>query len=443
MNFSLKDLIKENLKLFEGRREDAQAKYTDVPERIFNIFVEEEPSGNYKYLDWIMKIWQQEMCGYSSSYRCGNVSVAKNMMNNISYFNENPHKYEIKDINGFTSFANFTNSTNDAKLKLTKGELKKQATKHYETGRYLIVEPHSHASSCFYGGGTQWCTTSRNYSDHFNNYYKTNSLLYFINKNTGKKRAFLTQLGRPMFGPIRWPQDLNWLYVGDKEYDNYGGQIFTETDNMGRSFRGIPIDAREAMQEAHKEKTKKWVKNLEDGERKYKLMKSLGMDDELPQVTIMNSWNDANGNNRIPDTIVEITNSFIVVDNDSFGNVKIVGELHLGCMGAGLSHCVNKVDSVQTVNDSLTIMSPNVDLGSLTGHIPLIKIKSDASISRWGGITSVGELQTSSMYENFMESIKDIPIDNLIFSQEASEKLLKQWIKKIPAKNVEVRRWMG
>ena len=63
-----------------------------------------------------------------------------------------------------------------------------------------------------------------------------------------------------MFGPIRWPQDLNWLYVGDKEYDNYGGQIFTETDNMGRSFRGIPIDAREAMQEAHKEKTKKWVK---------------------------------------------------------------------------------------------------------------------------------------------------------------------------------------
>ena len=150
MNFSLKDLIKENLKLFEGRREDAQAKYTDVPERIFNIFVEEEPSGNYKYLDWIMKIWQQEMCGYSSSYRCGNVSVAKNMMNNISYFNENPHKYEIKDINGFTSFANFTNSTNDAKLKLTKGELKKQATKHYETGRYLIVEPHSHASSCFF-----------------------------------------------------------------------------------------------------------------------------------------------------------------------------------------------------------------------------------------------------------------------------------------------------
>ena len=149
MNFSLKDLIKENLKLFEGRREDAQAKYTDVPERIFNIFVEEEPSGNYKYLDWIMKIWQQEMCGYSSSYRCGNVSVAKNMMNNISYFNENPHKYEIKDINGFTSFANFTNSTNDAKLKLTKGELKKQATKHYETGRYLIVEPHSHPSSKF------------------------------------------------------------------------------------------------------------------------------------------------------------------------------------------------------------------------------------------------------------------------------------------------------
>lgn len=236
MNFSLKDLIKENLKLFEGRREDAQAKYTDVPERIFNIFVEEEPSGNYKYLDWIMKIWQQEMCGYSSSYRCGNVSVAKNMMNNISYFNENPHKYEIKDINGFTSFANFTNSTNDAKLKLTKGELKKQATKFYETDRYLVIEPHSHASSCYYGGGTQWCTTSRNYSGHFNNYYKTNSLLYFINKKTGKKRAFLTNLKNPMFGPRRYNNGATWFHAGQKEYNNYSGEIYTETDRLGRSF---------------------------------------------------------------------------------------------------------------------------------------------------------------------------------------------------------------
>lgn len=439
MNFSLKDLIKENLALFEGRKENAKNRHTLVPEQIFDIFVEKDPSGNHKYIDWIMRLWEDEMCGYSTSYRCGNESVAQSHMNDVSFFNENPHKYKIKDINGFNNLTHFVNDTKDARLKLTKGELKKQANKIYETSRYLIVEPHSHASSCFYGAGTQWCTTTKGYSTHFDNYYKTNSLLYFINKKTGKKRAFLTPLRNPMFGPNRYGGNVDWLYAEDREYVNYHGQIFTETDNYGRSFRGIPIEGREAMQEAHKEKAKKWARTLGDEEIKYKMMKNLGMDDELPHITVLNRWEDTSGNNRVPDSIVEITGSFFVGTDDSFGNVKVVGELHLNCAEG---KCVNKISTVQTITDKLSVSGPNVDLGSLTGHIPIIKLNRNTSISSWGNVTNIGELQTSSMYENFMESIKDIEIDNLIFSQEASEILLKQWLKKIPAKNIEVRRWM-
>ena len=64
MNFNLKDLIKESINLFEGRKEDARAKYTGVPEEIFNIFVSEDPSDNQKYINWLMKVWDADQCQY-------------------------------------------------------------------------------------------------------------------------------------------------------------------------------------------------------------------------------------------------------------------------------------------------------------------------------------------------------------------------------------------
>ena len=45
--------------LTEGRKEDARAKYPDVPESDFNYFVENDPSGNQKYLEWLLKYYFQ------------------------------------------------------------------------------------------------------------------------------------------------------------------------------------------------------------------------------------------------------------------------------------------------------------------------------------------------------------------------------------------------
>ena len=70
MNFNLKDLIKESINLFEGRKEDARAKYTGVPEEIFNIFVSDDPSDNQKYINWLNETYGKlTNCQYSS-YRC-------------------------------------------------------------------------------------------------------------------------------------------------------------------------------------------------------------------------------------------------------------------------------------------------------------------------------------------------------------------------------------
>ena len=418
MNFNLKDLIKESINLFEGRKEDARAKYTGVPEEIFDIFVSEDPSDNQKYINWLMKVWENDQCQYSA-YRCRSVSGANKLMNDITFFHENPHKYDYKDINQINHISTFNNDTVNARLKLTKGELKKQATKFYETDRYLVIEPHSHASSCYYGGGTQWCTTSRNYSGHFNNYYKTNSLLYFINKKTGKKRAFLTNLKNPMFGPRRYNNGATWFHAGQKEYNNYSGEIYTETDRLGRSFAGIPVEAREAMQKAHVEKAKKNVKELEDSSEKIKLMQQLGMED-IPELTMINgNWN-VSSNGPIPKSVKEINGNFEVLSNDDFGNVEKVKTLSLG----GNVSVVNNIKTCEKI-----IISSRVNLNSIEGPVSRIDINEGGVITNWGGITSVNKLISRDIQRGWKTMVDRMEINELGFTSQSAKSYLEKAFK--------------
>jgi len=417
MNFNLKDLIKESINLFEGRKEDARAKYTGVPEEIFNIFVSDDPSDNQKYINWLMKVWEADQCQYSS-YRCRSVPTANKLMENITFFHEKTHKYDYKDINQINHISTLNNDTVEAKLKLTKGELKKQATKFYETDRYLVIEPHSHASSCYYGGGTQWCTTSRNYSGHFNNYYKTNSLLYFINKKTGKKRAFLTSLKNPMFGPRRYNNGATWFHAGQKEYNNYSGEIYTETDRLGRSFAGIPLEAREAMQKAHVEKAKKNAKELKDGSEKIKLMQQLGMED-IPEMTTLNGNWSVGDNGPIPKSVKEITGTFQVNSNDDFGNVEKVKVL-------ALNENVNVVNSIKTC-EKISIRS-RVNLNSIEGTVNMIDINNGV-ITNWGGITSVNKLISRDIQRGWKTMVDRMEINELGFTSQSAKSYLEKAFK--------------
>lgn len=434
MVFNLRDIIKESVKLFEGRKEDALAKYGEVPKDIFDIFVEDDPSGNHKYIDWLMKVWGQDNCGanggYYNDYRCTNTGTATKLMEDIKFFNEQPHKYDSKDINSYTTIRNFSTNTVDARLKLTKGELKKQAKKIFETDRYLVVEPDSHASSCYYGAGTQWCTTAKNYSNHFDSYYKNNSLFYFINKKTGKKRAFLSGLKKPMFGPSRYG-NTDWVHAGDKEYRNYAGQIYTETDRLGRSFAGVPVQARESMQLAHIEKAKKYIKSISDSPEKIRIMRQLGMDD-VPELTIIDGNWSTNTDGPIPPTVKTINGNFKVSNNGDMGNVEEVnGELYLG----------NEVTSVTSIKTCQSIAINNrVSLTSLIGRIDIIKLVSDnAIVVDWGGITSIGNLWSYNLARGWKRMVNSIPIDVLTFSRQSAKLYLE---KSFAGKTININNYM-
>jgi hypothetical protein len=52
----------------------------------------------------------------------------------------------------------------------------------YESPRYMVVNPLSHESSCYYGQGTKWCTSGREASETFNRYNVEGKLFYIIDK---------------------------------------------------------------------------------------------------------------------------------------------------------------------------------------------------------------------------------------------------------------------
>ncbi|MHA2404564.1 MAG: hypothetical protein ACXADH_16310 [Candidatus Kariarchaeaceae archaeon] len=238
-------------------------------------------------------------------------------MENVTYFHNQTQKFEKKDINQYDTINEFKSKVVEAKQNLSKGEIKKSAKKIFENDRHLVVQPLTHAASCFYGAGTQWCTTSRNYPTHYLSYTKRGTLFYYINKRNGKKRAFFTPFREPFLRPET---------VGGTVHDRLGHtQVYTETDNRGRSLRGIPTEARQAMDAEHKKGFEKYIEALPMRE-KIEFMIDRGM--ELPE-----SFNVYEGNWRFniepPKQIKKIVGNF-KENGYGFGEIKeVTGNVEL------------------------------------------------------------------------------------------------------------------
>lgn len=104
-----------------------------------------------------------------------------------------------KDINSFdfVTLKIFTDTLGKyVNEKKTYKKAKKGVNKIYDDGRFLVVEPETHESSCFYGRNTKWCTTSEK-SDYFDKYTKQGRLFYFLDKKNEfqKMAAYVPNTG--------------------------------------------------------------------------------------------------------------------------------------------------------------------------------------------------------------------------------------------------------
>ena len=109
-----------------------------------------------------------------------NFELVKNL---LSYFNKFGSNLKKTDINQYTGVDELKRVLDEYSERQRRNYKKQNgANIVYETPKYLVINPLSHESSCYYGTGTKWCTTGRDTADTFNRYNSDGKLFYIIDK---------------------------------------------------------------------------------------------------------------------------------------------------------------------------------------------------------------------------------------------------------------------
>jgi len=193
--------------LTEGRLEDTIKKYDGkLPEPVVRELSTQDPSGNNKYLDWMVRTVIQapnQKADIIAKIKCFHENVARLSDNHVKaiygeekYRNPSADHLAVlekirktpKDINAYPShlwiepmcvYFEEQKPKNASRVKL------------FEDDKWLVVSPLTHAASCSYGAHSNWCVSTSN-SSYFGNYTQNAILVFFIDKkgvNTRKREA--------------------------------------------------------------------------------------------------------------------------------------------------------------------------------------------------------------------------------------------------------------
>lgn len=128
-------------------------------------FAKYDPSGNHKYLDWMLKT------------KTTTKILPQQIKDFISLFHKSPQKFKYQDLNKYKTEEEILNDYNKAVSKLSKNEMKNiGAVVIKETPQYKIIRVLTSPAAKMYGSETKWCITN---AIHFND-YKTDWLVYYF-----------------------------------------------------------------------------------------------------------------------------------------------------------------------------------------------------------------------------------------------------------------------
>lgn len=163
--------MEEKIILVESRVSDLKEKFgKKFSQEQMEKIIDEIPS---KYYPWAAKVLDQ--IGFDTKF-----PIVKNL---LDYFNKFGSNLAKTDIFQYTTIEQLQDELNKYAEKQKRNYKKVQgANVVYESPKYLVVNPLSHESSCYYGKGTKWCTSGRDSSDTFNRYNTDGKLFYIIDK---------------------------------------------------------------------------------------------------------------------------------------------------------------------------------------------------------------------------------------------------------------------
>lgn len=238
-------LIYESILLTEGRIEKARERYPMINDIVFNHYVNADPSGNQKYLDWMLGTTLSDSLIFKNFVSSNGENPALrpdkrpilyhiDMVNAIEFFHNNQQRFHEKDINKYRSLTLLEDAVEFVKEKIKEKRLEKQAKKDrvvlYNDDRWTVIVPKSHAASCKYGAGTKWCITMRDNPNYWNRYNR-NAMFFFIFDKTKDKSDPLYKVAYRIKGSSGqkyelWDaQDNEFSHEGDEYMESMPGQL--------------------------------------------------------------------------------------------------------------------------------------------------------------------------------------------------------------------------
>ena len=154
----------------EGRVDDFKSKYSQKfgGENV-NKIVGSVPQ---KYLDWVGK--NLDVVNFDETF--GKTAQALNKFEKIS------SNLPVTDLFQYKSVGQLLGAISEYEGRQRRNVKKVEGGNVvYDDGRYFVVNPLTHESSCYYGKGTKWCTAAET-DTHFKRYNDDGKLFYILDR---------------------------------------------------------------------------------------------------------------------------------------------------------------------------------------------------------------------------------------------------------------------
>jgi hypothetical protein len=169
--------------------DELNKKYPQISATTFNKFVNADKTPTKKYLDFMLKTWEDRKLVNSHYRTTGMIIDYVNKFDTLIPFILNKDVYS-KEYLG--NFGNFVKTIREAEeIKEEKTFIREEhANVLIENDQFLFIQPTTHRGSMKYGANTKWCTTGKNDPVTFNRYHKNGLLVYLIDKTKTKTENF-------------------------------------------------------------------------------------------------------------------------------------------------------------------------------------------------------------------------------------------------------------
>lgn len=234
-------IVKEETYILNEGIEEIKKYYPKIDDNMIKTLVALDPTyqgGEQlgKYGKWILNLYNRKLLKDEDFYKV--TEYLTTFVNNLS-------KMPNKDIMTYKSLPDLAKAIQgfegqkDISKKQQIRDIKKGAKKVMETNDWLVIQPTTEESACYYGANTKWCTASKENS-MFNYYNEQGPIYIFINKKDNSKfqfhaqsLQFMDELDKPIAPKEVFDDEKIFKFIEEKVTDNvYSDNFYLWEDSL-------------------------------------------------------------------------------------------------------------------------------------------------------------------------------------------------------------------